>query len=103
MKHGAIIINTGRGALIDTEALMEALEKGHLGGAALDVVEGEEGVFYHDCTDKPIDNRLLLRLQALPNVIITPHTAFHTEHALIDIVKNTLLNCLKFERKIANG
>lgn len=98
MKHGAIVINTARGSLIDTEALIRALENGRLGGAALDVVEGEEGIFYHDCTNKPVHNPLLLRLQKLPNAIITPHTAFYTEHALQDIVENTIQNCLEFER-----
>lgn len=98
MKHGALVINTARGSLIDTEALTLALENGRLGGAALDVVEGEEGIFYRDCTNSPIHHRLLLRLQKLPHVIITPHTAFYTEHALQDIVENTIQNCLAFER-----
>lgn len=98
LKHGAFVINTGRGSLIDTEALIRALENGRLGGTALDVVEGEESIFYHDCTNKPIHNQLLLRLQKLPNAIITPHTAFYTDHALQDIVENTIRNCLEFER-----
>ncbi|PYI50325.1 D-isomer specific 2-hydroxyacid dehydrogenase family protein [Paenibacillus flagellatus] len=98
MKHGAFVINTARGFLIDTEALIGALENGRLGGAALDVVEGEEGIFYHDWTNKPIHNQLLPRLQKLPNAIITPHTAYYTEHALQDIVENTIRNCLEFER-----
>lgn len=101
MKHGAFIINTGRGSLLDTEALIPALESGKLGGAALDVLEGEEGVFYFDCRKKPIESKLLLRLQKLPNVLITPHTAYHTEHALRDIVENTIVNCLRFERRKA--
>jgi D-specific alpha-keto acid dehydrogenase len=101
MRNGAFIINTGRGALLDTEALLPALESGHLGGAALDVLEGEEGVFYSDHRERPIDNPLLLRLQQLPNVVITPHTAYYTEHALRDTVENTLLNCLRFARAAA--
>src|ERR1700737_3287899 len=70
MKHGAFIINTGRGSLLDTEALIPALESGRLGGAALDVLEGEEGIFYADCRNKPLKNEPLLRLQRWPNVFI---------------------------------
>ncbi len=103
MKRGAFIINTGRGSLIDTEALIPALESGKLGGAALDVLEGEEGIFYFDYREKPIKSKLLLRLQELPNVLVTPHTAYYTEHALSDTVENTIINCLKFERRVQNG
>ncbi|MDR0410319.1 MAG: D-lactate dehydrogenase VanH [Spirochaetaceae bacterium] len=102
MKQGAFLVNTGRGALVDTGALIEALENGKLGGAALDVVEGEEGIFYFDCTQKPIDNQFLLKLQRMPNVIITPHTAYYTERALHEAVERTIRNCLDFERKLKN-
>jgi D-specific alpha-keto acid dehydrogenase len=101
MRPGAFVINTGRGALIETEALLPALESGLLGGAALDVIEGEEGIFYSDCREKPIESALLLRLEQLPNVLITPHTAYYTEHALSDTVHNTIRNCLSFERAAA--
>ncbi len=97
MKPGAFVVNTGRGSLLDTEALLRALESDRLGGAALDVLEGEEGVFYADCRAKPIQSEWLLRLHKLPNVIITPHTAYHTDHALRDVVENSIINCLKFE------
>jgi D-specific alpha-keto acid dehydrogenase len=97
MKDGAFIVNTGRGALLDTEALIPALEGGRLGGAALDVLEGEEGIFYADCRNKPIASEALLRLQRLPNVLITPHTAYYTDHALRDTVENSLVNCVTFE------
>jgi D-specific alpha-keto acid dehydrogenase len=97
MKRGAYVINTGRGSLLDTEALVRALESGRLGGAALDVLDGEEGVFYADRRGEPIDNALLLRLQELPNVLISPHTAFYTDHALRDTVENTIVDCLSFE------
>ncbi|KAA5838436.1 lactate dehydrogenase [Saccharopolyspora hirsuta] len=97
MKHGAYLVNTGRGPLVDTEALLSALERGRLGGAALDVIEGEEGIFYADCRNRHLGNEALVRLQRLPNVLITPHSAYYTEHALRDVVENSLLNCLNFE------
>jgi D-specific alpha-keto acid dehydrogenase len=99
MKHGAFIINTGRGSLLDTEALITALESGRLSGAALDVLEGEDGIFYADCRKKTIESKSLLRLQELPNVIISPHTAYYTDHALSDTVENSITNCLKFESR----
>jgi D-specific alpha-keto acid dehydrogenase len=101
MRCGAFVINTGRGALLDTEALVAALESGRLGGAALDVLEGEEGIFYADCRDKPIESKPLLRLQELPNVLVSPHTAYYTDHALSDTVENSIINCLKFEKEQA--
>jgi D-specific alpha-keto acid dehydrogenase len=103
MKHGAVIVNTGRGALLDTEALASGLESGRLGGAALDVLEGEEGIFYADCSDKPIESQLLLRLHKLPNVLISPHTAYYTDHALSDMVEHAMANCLKFTRESQDG
>ena len=99
MRHGACIINTARGALLDTGALLASLESGHLGGAALDVVEHEEGVFYSDHRRGSVENQLLSQLQQRPDVVITPHTAYYTGHALSDIVQNTLANCLRFERR----
>lgn len=103
LKRGAFVVNTGRGALIDTEALLLALESGRLGGAALDVVEGEEGVFYADCRGKPLGSEPLARLQKLPNVLISPHTAYYTDHALSDTVENSLINCLMFESGEQHG
>ena len=99
MKPGAFVINTGRGSLLDTEALVQALENDRLGGAALDVLEGEEGIFYADCRDQPIESKALLRLQELPNVLISPHTAYYTDHALSDTVENSIINCLRFESR----
>jgi D-specific alpha-keto acid dehydrogenase len=103
LKPGAYIINTGRGSLLDTEALIQALESGRLGGAALDVLEGEEGIFYADYRSKPVESKVLLRLQELPNALISPHTAYYTDHALSDIVENSIINCLKFEREHRHG
>lgn len=101
MKAGAYLVNTGRGSLVDTDALLVALQNGTLGGAALDVLEGEEGLFYFDCTNRPVDHRLLLALQRLPNVIVTPHTAYYTGRALYDTVEQTLIKCRNFERSRA--
>ncbi|HEY4377902.1 MAG TPA: NAD(P)-dependent oxidoreductase, partial [Acidimicrobiales bacterium] len=98
MKPGAFLVNTGRGALVDTGALVVALENGRLGGAALDVLEGEEGIFYFDHRTTPPAHEFLLRLQHLPNVIVTPHTAHHTERTLRDTVERTLTNYVDFER-----
>jgi D-specific alpha-keto acid dehydrogenase len=103
MRRGAFVINTGRGPLLDTEALVAALENGRLAGAALDVLEGEEGIFYADCRDKPIESKALLRLQELPNALVSPHTAYYTDHALNDIVENTITNCLEFEKRDQHG
>jgi D-specific alpha-keto acid dehydrogenase len=103
MKHGAFIVNTGRGALLDTAALVLALERGKIGGAALDVLEGEERIFYADCRNKPIENKLLVRLQKFPNVLITPHTAYYTERALRDTVEQSLINCLEFQMRTQRG
>jgi D-specific alpha-keto acid dehydrogenase len=99
MKQGSLVVNTGRGPLLDTEALITALETGHLGGAALDVLEGEEGIFYADRRTMAFDHKSLLRLQALSNVLISPHTAYYTDHALNDLVEKTLTNCLRFQKE----
>jgi D-specific alpha-keto acid dehydrogenase len=102
MKDGAFLVNTGRGSLVDTDALIVALESGKLGGAALDVLEGEDGIFYFDCSTRQIDNQSLSRLQQLPNVIVTPHTAYYTRRALHDTIEQTLMSCLTFERTRPN-
>jgi D-specific alpha-keto acid dehydrogenase len=102
MKPGAFLINTGRGALVDTGALTEALEEGRLGGAALDVLEGEEGIFYYDYTGKAMEHSYLSSLQRMPNVIVTPHTAYYTERVLADTVRDTIKNCVNFERSLGN-
>ncbi|HEU5305810.1 MAG TPA: NAD(P)-dependent oxidoreductase [Acidimicrobiia bacterium] len=103
MKPGAVLVNTGRGALVDTDALITALERGQLGAVALDVLEGEDGIFYSDCSTRPVGNQFLVRLQQLPNAIITPHTAYYTRRTLHDIVEHTLVNALSFERNRTHG
>jgi D-specific alpha-keto acid dehydrogenase len=103
IRPGGFVVNTGRGSLIDTEALLCALGRGRLGGAALDVVEGEEGLFYFDHSQSQMEGSVLQGLQRLPNVLITPHTAYYTDHALNDVVENTLVNCLQFLENERNG
>lgn len=99
MKPDAVLINTGRGTLVDSYALIEAIEAEHLGGAALDVIEDETGLYYHDLQEKPIPNRALALLKSFPNVIITPHTAFYTDQAVQDMVENSIKNCMMFAKK----
>ncbi len=79
MKPGAMIVNTARGKLIDTDDLIDALESGRIGGAALDVLENENGLYYYDRTGDVIANRGLAVLRTFPNVIVSPHTAFYTD------------------------
>jgi D-specific alpha-keto acid dehydrogenase len=102
MTQGSFLINTGRGALVDTDALIAALESGKLGGAALDVLEGEEGPFHVDRATPPVGNPLLPRLQQLPNAIVTPHIAYRTARTLRETVEATLTNCRTFERNRAD-
>lgn len=92
MKENAILINTGRGALIDTKALIKALKLKTIGGACLDVYEVEEGVFFNDMSEKGITDDVLARLLTFPNVIMTSHQAFLTNEALHNIADQTLQN-----------
>lgn len=96
-KKGAVLINTGRGALIDSHALLEALKSEHLGGAALDVYEEEEGIFFQDLSDQILRDDVLARLILLPNVVITSHQAFLTREALRSIAETALQNVSDFE------
>lgn len=97
MKKTAILVNTGRGALIDTKALLESLKSRSIGGAALDVYEEEEGVFFSDFSETGIDDDLLARLITFPNVLITSHQGFFTQEALKNIAETTISNLTLFE------
>ena len=100
MKKNAIILNTARGGLINTDDLIEALENGNIAGAALDVYENESGLFFTNRSDLSMDDRILqwdrnmARLASLPNTIISPHVAFLTGEALDNICKTTLDNLI---------
>lgn len=98
MKRGAMLINTGRGALIDSRALIEALKTGQVGSAGLDVYEEEEGVFFRDLSDQVLQDDVLARLLTFPNVLVTAHQAFLTREALENIAETTLGNVSAFER-----
>ncbi len=97
MKSDAVIINTGRGALIDTKSLIEALKDNKLGGAALDVYEEEDEYFFEDWSTTVIQDDVLARLLIMPNVIVSSHQAFLTEEALTAIAQVTLSNIKAFE------
>lgn len=97
-RKGVLIINTGRGGLIKTDALVRFLKSGHIGGAALDVYEEEETVFFHDHSEDVLQDDVLARLLTFPNVIITSHQAFLTKEALENIVRTTLFNLSQFEK-----
>ena len=99
MKRGAFLINTSRGKLIDTTAVIDALKRGHLGGVALDVYEEEEGIFFEDHSGRPLLDDELSRLLSFPNVLITSHQAFLTHEALAQIAGSTLDNL----RRLRNG
>ncbi|MGC3965432.1 MAG: 2-hydroxyacid dehydrogenase [Rhodocyclaceae bacterium] len=98
-KRGVVIANTSRGGLIDTVALIDALKSGQVGGVGLDVYEMEEGVFFHDLSDRPLQDDLLARLMIFPNALITSHQGFLTREALHAIAQTTLGNVTAFERK----
>lgn len=97
MKKGIFIINTGRGALIDSKAVIKALKSGHLGALGIDVYEQEENLFFRDCSTMVIQDDLITRLMTFPNVIITAHQAFFTKEALTAISQMTLQNITSFE------
>ncbi|MGL5977641.1 MAG: D-isomer specific 2-hydroxyacid dehydrogenase family protein [Erysipelotrichaceae bacterium] len=87
MKQGVKIINTSRGELIHTEDLIDGLKRGDIGGAGLDVLESELGIFHHDCRFTQIDHDNLAILKQLQNVVVTNHIAFYTDQAVMDMVE----------------
>jgi D-lactate dehydrogenase len=97
MKPGVFIVNTSRGKLIDTTALISALKSSHIGGVALDVYEEEEGIFFQDLSGQVLLDDELSHLLVFPNVLITAHQAFLTQEALSEIARVTTANILKLE------
>jgi D-lactate dehydrogenase len=94
MKSGAVLINTSRGKLLDTSAVIDGLKGGHLSGVALDVYEEEEGVFFEDLSGSVLQDDELARLLMFPNVLVTAHQAFLTREALGEIARVTVGNLL---------
>lgn len=98
MKPGAMLINTGRGALIDTRAVINSLKSKHLGYLGIDVYEQEEKLFFHNLSEEIIEDDAIMRLMSFPNVLITAHQGFFTEEALSQIAQTTLENITAFEQ-----
>ena len=98
LKDGVFIVNTSRGALLDTAKMIQFLKSGKIGYLAIDVYEEEADYFYSDLSDKVPTNDELARLLTFPNVLVTSHMAFLTDHALRNIAETTLGNFAEFER-----
>jgi len=98
VKRGVMLINTSRGALIDTEAAIRALKSGRIGSLGLDVYEEEADLFYEDLSDRVIQDDVFSRMLTFPNVMITGHQAFFTQDAMESIAEQTLENITAFER-----
>src|SRR6201987_2162748 len=98
MKSGVMLVNTSRGRLIHTTALVKALKSGDIGGVALDVYEEEEGIFFEDLSGEILYDDELARLLTFPNVLVTSHQAFLTHEALSEIARVTAANIIHLEK-----
>lgn len=98
MKPGVTIINTARGKLIDSDALIAGLESGKIGAAGLDVLENENGLYYYNRMGDVIPNPELAALRSMPNVILTDHTAFYTHEDVESMVRGVLESAVAFEK-----
>ncbi len=102
MKKGAMLVNCARGSMIDTDALIEGLESGQLGGAALDVLEKEDGLYYYNRMGDVIENRTMAILRSFPNVILSPHTAFYTDKDVENMMRYNFDSLYRFENGLEN-
>lgn len=98
-RRGVVIINTSRGALVDAEALLDAIKARKVGAACLDVYEEESDMFFEDNSGHIMEDEVLARLISMPNVIVTSHQAFLTEEALENIAETTVSNLKSFFEK----
>jgi D-lactate dehydrogenase len=98
MKPGVMIVNTSRGAVVDTRAVIRGLKSGRIGALALDVYEEEGGLFFEDLSEKIIPDDVFARLLTFPNVLVTGHQGFFTREALDAIAETTVANVSAFER-----
>jgi D-lactate dehydrogenase len=98
MRRGVVLINTSRGALLDTRAAIRALKSGKIGALGLDVYEEEGDLFFEDLSNRLIQDDVFSRMLTFPNVLITGHQAFFTEHAMQAIAEETLANITAFEQ-----
>jgi D-lactate dehydrogenase len=98
MKRGVVLINTSRGALIDTKAVIKSLKFGKVGALGLDVYEEEGDLFFEDQSGNVIQDDIFARLLTFPNVVITGHQAFFTKEALDNIAETTIENISVFEK-----
>lgn len=94
MQPGTLLVNTSRGGLVDTSAVIDSLKHGHLGGLAIDVYEEEGDLFFHDLSGEVIQDDVFARLLTFPNVVISGHQAFFTREALTAISETTVSNLL---------
>ncbi|HBS80837.1 MAG TPA: hydroxyacid dehydrogenase [Pseudomonas sp.] len=98
MKRGVMLVNTGRGRVVDTRAVIDGLKSGKIGRLGLDVYEEEENLFFQDLSQRVISDDQFMRLTTFPNVLITGHQAFFTAEALTNIAETTLANVSAFEQ-----
>ncbi|HEV7332636.1 MAG TPA: 2-hydroxyacid dehydrogenase [Flavisolibacter sp.] len=103
LKQGVMLINTSRGALIDTPAVIDALKSGQIGSLGIDVYEQEEHLFFHDRSGDIIEDDTIQRLMSFPNVLVTAHQAFFTKEALDQIAETTFFHLTKLEEGVTEG
>ena len=103
MKTGVMLINTSRGGLVNTKAVINGLKTGHIGYFGMDVYEEEEGLFFEDHSDDILQDDVIARLMTFNNVLITSHQAFLTETALTNIAETTIYNLDCFEKQVLSG